>query len=88
MPLARKTILQVVATVFCRPLLWPIAIRQLWKLRRSGWNRKPPFLPLPEISYLEFRLQTAYGDGYDGRHVASDTVTYLKWCRSWPSASR
>jgi hypothetical protein len=32
-----------------------------WRLRRAGWWRRPPFLPLPDPRYWEFRMTTAYG---------------------------
>jgi hypothetical protein len=38
----------------------PLA-RAGWRLRRTGWWRRPPFLPLPDREYWKFRLVTAAG---------------------------
>jgi hypothetical protein len=66
--------------VLIRPRLWPVVARQIWRLRATGWWRRPPFLPLPGRGYLRFRLQTAYGDPSQGAEPA-DIVAYLEWCR-------
>jgi hypothetical protein len=73
----------VALAVLARPVLWATAVRQLRRLARPGWWRRPPFLPLPSAAYLRFRLTTAYGG--DGRQAPTpaDVVTYLRWCRSW-----
>jgi hypothetical protein len=62
-----------------RPSLWGAAVRQLFRLARPGWWRRPPFLPLPDAAYLRFRLQTAYGDP-DREPAPDDVVAYLRWC--------
>ena len=59
-------------------------MRQLFRLAAPGWWRRPPFLPLPDPDYLRFRLQTAYGDDRRAPDPA-DVITYLHWCRQWPS---
>ena len=48
-----------------------------WRLRRQGWLRRSPFLPLPDARYWEFRLVTVNGGsddraqpGVDGRRRA------------------
>jgi len=43
------------------------------------WWRRPPFLPLPDAAYVEFRMETAFGSG--GRPEAADVVRWLTWCR-------
>ena len=53
--------------------------------RAPGWWRRPPFLPLP--------APTTSGSGWRPRTAApgdqppepDDLVTYLRWCRNWPS---
>jgi hypothetical protein len=67
------------AAVLLRPHLWSTAARQGFRLARPGWWRHPPFLPLPDSEYLQFRLETQYGS--DGRPDPRDLVTYLEWCR-------
>jgi hypothetical protein len=71
--------------VLARPGLWLTALRQVRRLARPGWWRRPPFLPLPDREYLAFRLVTQYGDA-GHRPIAADVVSYLAWCRLFPSA--
>ncbi len=66
--------------VVVRPWLWATAVRQALALAESGWWRRRPYLPLPDPSYLAFRLQTMYGDGHRPP-VPDDVVAYLRWCR-------
>jgi hypothetical protein len=86
MPRARLVTPGLVGAVIARPLLWPTAFRQLFRLAPKGWWRRPPFLPLPPADYLEFRLVTQYG----GAHLSAggdidprDVLDYLSWCRDW-----
>ncbi|MGI9600766.1 MAG: hypothetical protein ACR2QE_02695 [Acidimicrobiales bacterium] len=67
-----------------RPVLWATAVAQIGRLAPPGWWRRRPFLPLPPADYLHFRMQTAYGDP-DRLPPVDDVVTYLRWCRRWPS---
>jgi hypothetical protein len=72
-----------VLAVVRRPSLWAVATTQVFRLAASGWWRRPPFLPLPDPSYLRFRMTTAYGDPHRAPD-ADDVVTYLHWCKAWP----
>ncbi|MEY2406821.1 MAG: hypothetical protein QOH64_383 [Acidimicrobiaceae bacterium] len=74
----------MVGAVLVRPALWGIAVVQLFRLAPTGWWKRPPFLPLPDREYLRFRLQTQYGDP-DRVPEPADLVTYLHWCRHFPS---
>ncbi len=74
--------------VVARPRLWPAAVVQLWRIRRSGWWKSFPFLPFPDMGYIDFRLTTAYGYEDPSKHFESDLVTYLEWCRSWRKLSK
>lgn len=71
---------RAVLAVLTRPWLWTTAVRQLFRLARPGWWRRRPFLPLPDETYLRFRLETQYGDQRDPG--PEDLVTYLEWLRS------
>jgi hypothetical protein len=74
--------LDVVWAVLRRPSLWTTALRQLLRLAGRGWWRRPPFLPLPDRTYLGFRLLTAYGDP-NRSPDPDDVLAYLRWCRAW-----
>ena len=78
--------MRAVAAVLPHPSLWLTGMRQARRLAAPGWWRRPPFLPLPAPDYLRFRMETAYGGAGDQEPVAEDLVTYLRWCRSWPTS--
>lgn len=67
-------------TLATRPRLWPIALIQLRALARSDWAKQVPFLPIPDIEYLRFRMETVYGTP-DALPPSKDLVEYLAWCR-------
>jgi len=74
--------LAAVGAVIVRPTLWPVALRQSWRLVL------PALRPTPRGSaardYLRFRLTTQYGAA--GRSLQSrDVVNYLQWCRAMRS---
>ena len=70
--------------VAVRPRLWGVAVTQAVRLAAPGWWRRWPPLPLPDPTYLRFRLQTAYGDP-DRGPAPEDVVAYLEWCRRFPA---
>ena len=71
-----------------RPRLWPTAIRQARRMARRGWWRRPPFLPIPDREYVEFRSTTMYGGDGHAPLRANDVIDWLEWCKQWPAASR
>jgi hypothetical protein len=76
----RRPVLAVVR----RPHLWFAAVVALVRLAPRGWWRRVPFLPLPDRSWLAFRLTTAYGD--PNRAIEpDDLVAWLRWTRRFPS---
>lgn len=86
-PLKTLKLRPAIAAVLPHPSLWWTGLRQAGRLARRGWWRRPPFLPVPDAAYLRFRMETAYGD--PGREPEpDDLVTYLRWCRNFPSAAR
>ena len=80
-------LIPVAAAVARRPDLWLTAARQVRVLAPAGWWRRPPFLPLPDPTYLRFRMVTAYGGDGAGPLRPHDVVTYLHWCRAWPAVT-
>jgi hypothetical protein len=65
------------------PSLWPTALVQAGRFSRPGWQRRPPFVPVPDRAYLRFRLETQYGHDAlaGGAADPGDLVVYLRWCR-------
>jgi hypothetical protein len=74
----RMEMLRVVALCLRRPRLLPLLAGAAWRFRRSGWYRRPPFLPLPSADYLDWRLHTAFGDE-QVEPTADDVQEYLEW---------
>ncbi len=64
--------------VLRHPTLWPTAIGAAFRLAAPGWWRRAPHLPLPDPTYLGFRMETQYGDEPPR---PEDVVTYLHWLR-------
>ena len=83
---ASRWMVDAAMAVARHPSLWGTALVQLFRLAAPGWWHRRPFLPLPDPEYLRFRLQTAYGD--DRPPEPADLVTYLHWCKAWPSVTR
>lgn len=55
----------------------PGVVRAAWRLRREGWWRHRPWLPLPSEAYWEFRMTTVNGD--DGRLDPEAIAAVAKW---------
>jgi hypothetical protein len=55
-------------------------LRTAWAFRRRHWWRRPPFLPLPDGTYLRWRMYTAYADE-SAVPPADDVVRFARWRR-------
>jgi hypothetical protein len=53
-------------------------LRVGWRFRGRHWWRRPPFLPLPDRTYLRWRMHTAYGE-HDTVPPADDVIRYARW---------
>jgi len=75
---------QFMVTLLARAIVNPLVARDLlsmsWAFRRRDWWRTPPFLPLPDPVYLEWRLHTAYGDERTVPPV-EDVIRFAHWRR-------
>ena len=85
--MSRSSVARATVALLAHPTLWATAVRQVALLAPAGWWRQAPHLPLPDPAYLRFRMQTAYGDPTHEPEPA-DIVTYLHWCRAWPTLTR
>ena len=61
-----------------RPRLAVDLVRITWRFRSNAWYRRFPFLPLPDPTYLRWRMYTAYGD-YDAVPSVTDVERYARW---------
>lgn len=51
-----------------------------WTMRRRGWHRSSPFLPLPPAEYVRWRMYTAYGDE-NAVPPVTDVLRFARWRR-------
>jgi hypothetical protein len=56
-------------------------IKAAWAFRRRGWWREAPYLPLPDQTYLRWRMYTAYGDESAVPPVI-DVIRFARWRRT------
>lgn len=61
-----------------RPRLGLTLLRVAWRFRARGWNTRLPFLPLPDATYIRWRMYTAYGD-YGAIPSVNDVERYVRW---------
>ncbi len=64
----------------------PVAIdllRVAWRFRHKHWYRRAPFLPLPAMTYLRWRLYTAYGNEAFVP-PAADVIAFARWVGKQP----
>jgi len=66
-----------------RPRLGVDLLRVAWRFRSRGWYRRFPFLPIPDSTYVRWRMYTAYGD-YDAIPPVRDVERYAHWSVSDP----
>ncbi|MEZ4413320.1 MAG: hypothetical protein R2910_10080 [Gemmatimonadales bacterium] len=55
-------------------------LRTGWAFRRRRWWANPPFLPLPDTTYLRWRMYTAYG-AEDAVPPLEDMLRFVRWRR-------
>ena len=76
--------LRLTARLFARALVSPRLaldlLRTAWAFRRRDWWRKPPFLPVPDRTYLRWRMYTAYADE-NAVPPAEDVIRFARWRR-------
>lgn len=75
-----RTALTILAQAFRRPRLFWLLPLAGWHFRRRGWHRRWPFLPLPSMRYLDWRMHTAFGDEL-AEPSARQLEDYLDWVR-------
>jgi hypothetical protein len=72
--------LKLAARAAINPRLALDLLRAAWAFRRRQWWRRPPFVPLPDPTYLRWRMYTAYGDEAAVPPVR-DVIGFARWRR-------
>ncbi len=70
------------AALAMRPDLWRTALRLARTHAPNDWWKQKPYLPIPDDSWMKFRLETAFADEA-GRPEPEQFVEYLEWAKSW-----
>lgn len=78
-----RLILVLTARAVRRPSLAVDLLRVAWRFRARDWYRRPPFLPVPDRTYMAWRMHTAYGD-HHAVPPADDIERYARWARDIP----
>lgn len=73
-------VLVLVLRAIVNPRLALDLVRALWAFRRRHWWRLAPFLPLPDSTYLRWRMYTAYGRE-DAVPPLQDVIGFVRWRR-------
>ena len=55
-------------------------LRTGWAFRRRDWWKRAPFLPVPDRTYLRWRMYTAYADE-NAVPPLDDVVRFARWRR-------
>lgn len=72
--------LRLTARAALHPRLAVDLVRTAWAFRRRDWYRRAPCLPLPDATYLRWRMYTAYADE-QAVPPADDVVRFARWRR-------
>ena len=72
--------LQLTARALVNPRLAVDLLRTAWAFRRRRWWAIAPFLPLPDRTYLRWRMYTAYASE-DAVPPLEDVVNFARWRR-------
>ncbi|MEP6765352.1 MAG: hypothetical protein ABJB66_13625 [Gemmatimonadaceae bacterium] len=76
-------LLSLTARAIVNPPLAIDLLRVAWRFRHKHWYRRVPFMPLPSMTYLRWRLYTAYGDEAFVP-PAADVIAFARWVGKQP----
>jgi hypothetical protein len=71
---------KLAARAVVSPRLAADLLAAAWAFRRREWWRRTPFLPLPDQTYLRWRMYTAYADE-DAVPPVEDVIRFARWRR-------
>lgn len=72
--------LSLTARALVNPRLALDLLKTAWAFRRRRWWARAPFLPVPDRTYLQWRMYTAYADEQAVPPVR-DVVRFARWRR-------
>ncbi len=72
--------LELAGRALLNPRLAMDLVRTAWAFRRRRWWARAPFLPLPDRTYLRWRMYTAYADE-NAVPPAEDVMRFARWRR-------
>jgi len=75
-----KLFLELTARALVNPRVAADLLTTGWAFRRRNWFTRFPFLPLPDVTYLKWRMYTAFGDE-DAVPPAIDVLRFARWRR-------
>jgi hypothetical protein len=78
-----RLVLILSARAVINPSLASDLLRVAWRFRVRGWYARFPFLPVPSMRYVKWRMYTAYGDE-DAIPPAEDVMAYARWTGRQP----
>lgn len=55
-------------------------VKTAWAFRRRDWWKQAPFLPVPDRTYMRWRMFTAYADE-DAVPPPEDVIAFARWRR-------
>jgi hypothetical protein len=73
-------LLRLSARALVHPRLALDLFRTAWAFRRRRWWASSPFLPVPDRTYLRWRMYTAYADE-NAVPPLEDVVRFARWRR-------
>ena len=65
------------------PALAVDLLRVAWRFRHRHWLTRFPFLPLPAMTYVRWRMYTAYGEE-DVVPPVEDVIAFARWVGRQP----
>ena len=76
-------ILALALRALVNPALAVDLLRVAWRFRHRHWMTRFPFLPLPAMTYVRWRMYTAYGEE-DAVPPVDDVIAFARWVGRQP----
>ena len=73
-------IISLIVRGLANPRVGVDLMRTAWAFRRRGWHTRAPFLPVPDRTYLRWRMYTAYADE-DAIPPVEHVIRFARWRR-------